>query len=40
MKGGEEYEVMRKRLSNSLKNENLSSYSKLKAFIDSQRSCN
>ena len=33
MKGGEEYEVMRKRLSNSLKNENLSSYSKLKAFI-------
>ena len=33
MKGGEEYEVMRKRLSNSLNNVNLSSYSKLKAFI-------
>ena len=34
MKGGEEYEVMRKRLSNSLKNVNLSSYYKLRNFID------
>ena len=33
MKGGEEYEVMRKRLSNSLKNVNLSSYYKLRNFI-------
>ena len=37
MKGGEEYEVMRKRLSNSLENVNLSSYSKLKAFIDNKK---
>ena len=33
MKGGEEYEVMRKRLSNSLKNVNLSSYYNLRKFI-------
>lgn len=37
MKGGEEYEVMRKKLSNSLENVNLSSYSKLKAFINSKK---
>jgi hypothetical protein len=37
MKGGEEYEVMRKRLSNNLKNVNLSSYSKLKAFINDKK---
>ena len=33
MKGGEEYEVMKKRLSNSLKNVNLSSYYNLRKFI-------
>ena len=37
MKGGEEYEVMRKRLSNSLKNVNLSSYYKLINFIDEKK---
>ena len=37
MKGGEEYEVMRKRLSNSLKNVNLSSYYKLRNFIDEKK---
>lgn len=37
MKGGEEYEVMRKRLSNSLKNVKLNSYSKLKAFINNKK---
>ncbi len=38
MKGGEEeYEVMRKRLSNSLKNVNLSSYYKLKNYIDEKK---
>jgi hypothetical protein len=37
MKGGEENEVMRKRLSNSLKNVNLSSYYKLRNFIDEKQ---
>lgn len=37
MKGGEEYEVMRKRLSNSLKNVNLSSNNKLRNFIDEKK---
>jgi len=37
MKGGEEYEVIRKRLSNSLKNVNLSSYYKLRNFIDEEK---
>ena len=37
MKGGEKYEVMRKRLSNSLKNINLSSYYKLRNFIKEKK---
>lgn len=37
MKGGEEYEIMRKRLSNSLKNVNLSSHLKLKNYIKEKK---